>query len=413
MTTVETRRFHPLVLGVAIAAIALLLFFIVHAFTRDTVEVRISPVTRENLISTVSTNGKVEPIAEFQAHASVAGVVQKVYVEVGQKVKAGDLLLKMDDTDALARLATANSTLSTAQASASDIRGGGSQLERIGATSEISHAQAQLQQATANLAGLRRLQEKGAASTSEVAAAEQRVQTATGVLHDAQQRSTGRYSSGDQNRSQAQLADAHASVTAAQSAYASANIRAPFAGTVYSLPVSVYDFVPFGEPLLDLADLDRIQIRAYFDEPEIGKLAPGQAVKIIWDAKPNQVWHGHIDRAPTTVITYGTRSVGECIVTVDDAHGDLLPNTNVTVTVTTSQRFNALSIPREALHSEGANDFVYRVVKKKLVRTTVQVGVVNLTRVEITSGLSENDVVALGATSNRDLSAGLEVSTIE
>jgi HlyD family secretion protein len=190
-------------------------------------------------------------------------------------------------------------------------------------------------------------------------------------------------------------------------------MRSPLAGTVYSIPVSAYDFVPAGEDLLDVADLNRIQIRAYFDEPEIGKLAIGQAVKVEWPAKPNQTWHGHISRAPTTVITYGTRNVGECIIAVDDARGDLLPNTNVTVTVTTSQRFNVLSIPREGLHTEGMSDFVYRVVGDKLVRTPVQIGVVNLTRVEITSGLTEKDTVALSATSNRDLTNGLAVKVVE
>ena len=85
----------------------------------------------------------------------------------------------------------------------------------------------------------------------------------------------------------------------------------------------------------------------------------------------------------------------------------------MTVTVTTSQRFNVLSIPREALHTEGASDFVYRVMEGKLVRTPVVVGVVNLTRVEITSGLSEKDTVALSATSNRDLANGLAVKAVE
>ena len=135
--------------------------------------------------------------------------------------------------------------------------------------------------------------------------------------------------------------------------------------------------------------------------------------RITWDAKPNQTWHGHISRAPSTVIVYGTRNVGECIITVDDAQGDLLPNTNVVVTVTISQRFNVLTIPREALRTEGANSFVYRIVQDKLVRTPVQVGVQNLNRVEILSGLSEKDIVALNATSNRDLSNGLAVKIVE
>jgi HlyD family secretion protein len=136
-------------------------------------------------------------------------------------------------------------------------------------------------------------------------------------------------------------------------------------------------------------------------------------VRIAWDAKPNQAWHGHISRAPSTVITYGTRNVGECLITVDDAHGDLLPNTNVVVTVTTAQRFNAITIPREALHTEAGN-FVYRVINNKLVRTPVQVGAAtNLIRAEITGGLTEKDTVALGASNNRELSNGLPVKIID
>jgi HlyD family secretion protein len=228
-------------------------------------------------------------------------------------------------------------------------------------------------------------------------------------------RSTQRYSAPDRARAEAQLADARAGVAAAQKGYANVNVRSPLEGTVYSIPVARYDFVQAGEDLMDVADLNKIQIRAYFDEPEIGNLAVGQAVQILWEGKPNRVWHGHVSRVPTTVIAYGTRSVGECIIAVDDAKEDLLPNTNVTVTVTTQQRFNVLSIPREALHTEGsARDFVYRVVHNKLVVTPVHVGVVNLTRVEITGGLTDKDTVALGATnSNRDLSNGLAVKVVE
>jgi HlyD family secretion protein len=381
-------------------------------FTREVIGIRASAVTHQNLLSTVSTNGRIEPIEYFQAHAPAPGVVSKIYVEVGQKIKKGDLLVTMDDAEATSRLATARSSLSTAQATAHDRSQGGSQEERIALAADLTRAQQQQQQAEKDLAALKQLQQKGAASAGEVAAAQQRVDSSNASLTSLKMRQTNRYSATDKDRVQAQVNDARAAVAAAQITYANANIRAPFPGTVYSIPVSQYDFVPAGEDLMDIADLNRIQVRAYFDEPEIGKLAVGQAVKIVWDAKPNQTWHGHISRAPSTIITYGTRNVGECIITVDDAQGDLLPNTNVTVTVTTSQRFNVLSVPREALHTEGG-DFVYRVVQGKLVRTPVQVGATNLTRVEIMSGLTEKDTVALNATSNRDLTNGLNVKIVE
>jgi HlyD family secretion protein len=412
MPTTETRRLNPVLLWVTFLAVIVFAVIAAHFFSRELVEVRVAPVSNQNLSKPVSTNGKVEPIEEFPATALAPGVVAKIYVEVGQKVKAGDLLIKMADSDAVARLATAKSTLQSAESGLQDMTQGGTQDERIGLSGDMARAQLQQQQATGDLAALKQLQQKGAASPSEVASAEQRLQTADSTLKGLQLRSTQRYSATDKSRSEAQVADAKATVAAAEKSYANDNIRSTLSGTVYSIPVSTYDFVPAGESLMDVADLNRIQIRAYFDEPTIGALAVGQAVKIIWDAKPDQIWHGHISRAPTTVITYGTRFVGECIITVDDARGDLLPNTNVTVTVTTSQRFNVLSVPREALHTDGG-DYVFRVVDGKLVRTPVKVGLVNLTRAEITKGLTDKDTVALSATSNHELSNGLAVKIAE
>jgi HlyD family secretion protein len=412
MPTTETRRFGPITVWAIFLSVIALAFIIFRSTTRDLIEVHAATVDHQNMVSAVSTNGKVEPIGEFQAYAPAAGVIAKVYVEVLQKVKAGDLLIKMDDSDAVARLATANATLRTAEATLHDLEQGGSQEERITLSGDLSRAELQQQQAQKDLTALQQLQQTGAASVSEVVAAQQRLQAANASLQNIQSRTTQRYSSADKARVEAQVADARAALQAAQSTYNSYNIRTPQAGTVYSIPVSTYDFVPAGENLIDVADLNRIQVHAYFDEPEIGKLSVGQAVKITWDAKPTQTWHGHITIAPTTVVTYGTRNVGECLITVDDARGDLLPNTNVIVTVTVAQRFNTLSIPREALHTDNG-DFVYRIVGNKLVRTPVQVGLVNLIRAEITSGLSEKDIVARNAVNNRELTNGLPVKVVD
>jgi len=127
--------------------------------------------------------------------------------------------------------------------------------------------------------------------------------------------------------------------------------------------------------------------------------------------KPNPDLDGHISIAPTTVITYGTAR-RRVIITVDDARGDLLPNTNVNVPLPPRSVSMHFSIPREALHTDGG-DFVYRVVNGKLVRTPVQVGVANLIRVEITSGLTEKDTLALRCHQQRELSNGLAVKIVD
>jgi HlyD family secretion protein len=394
---------------VALAACAAI--FSYYKLNHTEVMVRSALVERQDIVSTVSTNGKVEPSDLFQAHAPMPGDVAQIFVNLNDKVKPGQELVKMDDSDASKAVAAARANLQSSIASQNAIKQGGTQDERLTANADLASAKLQQQQAAASVASLKKLQAQGAASANEVAAAEQKLTDAQARVSQLQVRRSGRYGSEDIATQQSMVNQAKASLFAAQSDYAAVDIRAPFAGTVYAIPVSQYDFVNAGEMLLEVADLTKLQVRAYFDEPEVGKLAVGQPVTIVWDAKPNLVWHGHVLEAPTTIINYNTtRNVGECLISVDDAHGDLLPNTNVTVTVTTQRHPNVLSLPREALHTDGGKNFVYKIVDGKLVRTDIQVGTgINLTRFEITAGLGQGDVVALGATTEADLTDGLRV----
>jgi HlyD family secretion protein len=413
MPTLEVKRTNPVLVGGAGLLIIVALVFGIRSLTRERVQVRIAHASFQNLLRQVSTNGKVEPIQEFQAHAAAPGEVAKLYIEVGDQVKPGTLLVKMADSQVQQQIADSQLSISAAQVGLDTIRQNGSQDERLGMASDLNKTKLDQVQAAKDLAALQELQQKGAASAAEINTAQQRLAAVNASLAALQSRSTGRFSPNELARARQQLADAHAQHAAALSNYAGANIRSTIAGTVYSVPISEYDYVNAGEELVDVADLNRVRVRAYFDEPEIGNLLDGQPVKIAWDAKPGKTWHGHIYRTPTTVITYGTRNVGECIITVDDAKGDLLPNTNVIVTVTTREDDNVLSVPREALRTDGPQSYVFRVVSKHLVRTPVQVGVVNLTRAEITSGLSVKDVVALNAPNNTDLSDGLAIKPVE
>jgi HlyD family secretion protein len=397
-------------------AIVVVVGFFLYMRRKPVVQVRIARVSRQDVASFASTNGKVEPIVDFQAHAPSPGTVAKLYVHVGEQVRAGQQLLRMDSADAASRVSAAEATVQTSQAALQNMQQGGTQDERLAQQADLAAAQTQIQQAQATLATDQKLLAQGAASPNEVALAQQQLTTAQQKVVQIKKRMQDRYGNVDVSAQRAQVEQARAGLTAAQTGYADVDIHAPFAGTVYSVPVAQYDFVQSGQALINVADLNKLQIRAYFDEPEIGRLAAGQPVRIEWAARPNQVWHGHVEQAPTTVITYGTRNVGECLITVDDAHGDLLPNTNVTVTVTTAQHNNVLSVPREALHTQGSVNFVYKIVNNKLIRTPVEIApsaVVNLTRAEITGGLNEGDLIVLEATSEVDLSNGMAVEPVE
>jgi len=155
-----------------------------------------------------------------------------------------------------------------------------------------------------------------------------------------------------------------------------------------------------------------LRVRAYFDEPEIGDLAVGQNILIVWDGRPGKQWHGHIAALPSTIVTYTTRNVGEVLVTMDDADDGLLPDSHVTVTVTTSSEPNLLTVPREAVHVENGKPYVYRIVGGALQRTSVTTGIFNLTDEAITSGLKDGDVVATVSLNGMALEEGEPVKVI-
>jgi HlyD family secretion protein len=138
----------------------------------------------------------------------------------------------------------------------------------------------------------------------------------------------------------------------------------------------------------------------------------GQPVEIKWDARPGKSWHGHIERLPSNVITYGTRNVGEVLIQIDDADRNLLPNANVTVTATTSSDANALSIPREALRSENGKTYVYKISGEELKKTFVVTGAINLTQVAIVSGLKSGELVATGTTTGQPLQEGVPITRV-
>jgi len=393
------------------AVLLVIVFFAMRALTREQLPVREARVSRQRLENAISTNGRVEPEFNYEIHSPLSTTVKAVYVHQGDLVPAGKLLLELDDVQAHARLAAAESGVKAAQAQLDAATHNGTLQERQGAAADLARTRIDRDQASASLDALTRLKSSGAVSASEVTAAQERLDTAEAALHAAEESSQSRYAPSDIARTQAALSEAESGVAAAQDVEARTAPHAPFAGTVYTLNAGRSEFAEEGKLLLQLADLHQMHVVAYFDEPEIGRLAVGQKAQIKWDgdAKPGRIWQGHIVRVPTTVIAYTTRTVGETLVDIDGGDGGLLPDTNVTVTVTTSAEADALTIPREALHVENGKTYVFKVVGDSLVRTPVNVGTSNLVLTPILSGLEEGDIVATGTTNGLPLQEGIPI----
>jgi HlyD family secretion protein len=389
---------------VALALLAAAILW--HYSSREAIQVRMSPAETGELVTSLPTNGVVQPTHNFAAYSPMTGTVKAVYVHEGEKVTKGQLLISLDDSVARTQVSSALAAVRGAQAQLEALRHGGTRHEQITLTSDIDKAKAARNQQAATLATLEKLQQQGAASTSEVDAARRSLAADDAGLQAMDQQQTQGYAPIDLQHATANLENAQAAYASALDTVRKENVRAPLAGTVYSVSTRTSDFVSGGSQLLQMADLRQIQVQAYFDEPEIGKLAVGEPVTIVWAALPNRVWHGHVIRTPSTIIRYGTRNVGEALVSVDDADETLLPNTNVTITVVLQDLKNVLLIPREALRIDDSGDYVYGVDHGRLKRIRVTIAALNLMKVQIVSGLHPGDVVVLSAVDGSTLHNG-------
>jgi HlyD family secretion protein len=400
-------------LGIVLAAgLGVLLLAAFVSLRSARVPVRAETAVRETISNTISTNGKIEPRENFEAHAPVATTVRKLYVQEGDWVKKGQLLLQLEDADIRAQAARAVAQLRSAQADLTAVRTGGTHDEVLTTQAELVKARTERDAAERNLAAMQKLQQRGAASPAEVEEAEGRLKRAQAQVSLLEQKQKGRYSRPEVSKAQAQAAEGSATYAAAQALLRDANVRAQRDGVVYSLLVREGQYVNPGDLLVQVANLSTVQLRAFVDEPEIGRLAKGQKVTVTWDALPGRRWEGTLTRVPTTVTLRGTRTVGELTCEVANPDLKLLPNVNVSVLVMTARHENALTIPREAVREEGGKRYVFEIVEGELKRREVETSVANLTRIEITRGLKDQAQVALGSESVETLRDGMPVRVV-
>jgi HlyD family secretion protein len=399
---------------VAIAIVlAVVLFAAFNSISGGVIPVRADRVRRGNIRSVISTNGKIEPINNFEAHAPVATTVKSVLVREGEHVKRGQLLLRLDDAEALTNAAKAVAELRGAQADFNAIQTGGTREEILTTDAQLVKARADRENARRSLEALGHLQKGGAASVGEVREAEAQFNAAQANVNLLEQKLKDRYSKPEIAHVEAQKGEAQAAYDAATDVLNKSNVKAPFDGVVYSVPVRAGNYVSPGTLLLQEADLSQVRVRAFVDEPDVGRLASGERVEVTWDALPGRLWQTQLLSVPAAVTALGSRNVGEITANLNNTDFKLLPNTNVTVQIITAEHNNVLVVPREALRMEDSTPYVYRIEDDQLRREPVKTSIVNLTQAEVTQGLSANQLVALGSLSTKPLRDNQPVKVVQ
>ena len=358
--------------------------------------VGIALVHAETLVSTLSTNGKVEPFEWRAVHAETKGMAGEVNVAEGRSVEAGSVLATLTDPSAQASLDAAEAKVSEAQANLASLEGGPKPAELTEIDNSLARANVDLQQAERERAALERLAAQHAATGAEVTAAGNKVeQLRVQIAGLEKRRRTMPATAPDVAAARARLQDAQAALELVNRQAAQSEIHAPIGGVVYGLAIRPGAYLNPGDLVANIGLMNRLRVRVYIDEPELGRVAKQQPVTITWQALPGKQWQGVVDQMPATIETLGSRQVGQVICVIENPGRELVPGTNVDALIRTAVVDHALTIPKETLHHDAAGDYVLVLKGDTLERRTVKTGASSVTRIQVTDGLAEGESVAM------------------
>lgn len=381
------RWLFRLGLFLALVAIGVLLRFTV--FKPDPVPVTVFIVARGRVDATVTNSkaGTVRTRHRARLSTEVGGRVAEIAVHKGDRVKTGDVLVRIDDTQYRAQLANAEQALTVARAGEKEACLAQGLAERnFGRAQELARG---------GIMSAERLDQTGSGrdvSRASCEAAQARVGQLGSQLH------------------------------VVKAELAKTVVRAPFAGVVAELTVEQGEWVtpsPPGIPMpavLDLLDPDSIYVSAPLDEVDREKVAVGQPLRITLDAFPGKTVAGKVSRIAPYILDVAEQSrTFELEGSFDDAGfaRTLPPGASADVEVILSARDNVLRIPTYAL-AEGKKVLVVasecpsegglggKVASLLtgasgdcLVTRTVRAGLKNWEFIEVTEGLKEGERIVV------------------
>jgi HlyD family secretion protein len=350
---------------------------------------------RETLISSLSTNGKVEPIEWMPVRAERAGVITRISVARGQSVHEGDPLVELDTRVANADVSRAQAAIQEARAQQKVLSEGGRAAERQQIESDLARARLDLAAAQKSFLATERLVAKQAATRQELDSSKQLVDQLQLRIQGLERNKAALVTPTDKDIAKARLQEAQSAAEVAQTNLALSIIRAPMDGTLYDFDLKPGSYLNPGDLIAKVGRLDRVRVTVYVDEPDLGRVRQGEPVVITWDALPGHQWKGEVDKLPAQIVPLGTREVGEVGCVIENPDRDLLPNSNINAEIQATVVKDAITIPKEAIRREGSDTGVMLLDGDHAVWRKINLGISNYTRSQVLSGLNAGDAIAL------------------
>lgn len=362
-----------ILIAAAVVIAAIVLWLVLRPSKGEGITLETTPTSRITIRNSVTATGTVEPVTEVEVGTQVSGIIDRLYVDYNDVVKAGQLIAEMDKV-------TLQAELESAQA-------------------ELANCKAEYDYQTKNYARTKALHEKALVSDQEY-------DDAT-YLYE---------------KSRAAYDQAKAAMVKVERNLGYATITSPIDGVVISRAVEEGQTVAAGfetPTLFTIAnDLTQMQVIADVDEADIGQVADGQRVEFTVDAYPDDTFSGTVEQVRLEATTESSVVTYEVVITAYNPDLKLKPGLTANVTIYTLEKEQALAVPTKALRfvpdaellgevgvtvggsatSAPGKREVWVMRGRELRPCLVTTGAASGDLTEITEGLTDSDTVAVELT---------------
>ncbi|MGI9862786.1 efflux RND transporter periplasmic adaptor subunit [Moorella naiadis] len=346
------------------------------------VPVEVAKVARGTITQPARVTGTVQAGTTINVTAAMPGKLKAVLVNVGDRVSQGQVIARLDDSDAAARLAQARAGLDQARTAPAQAEAGIKQAE-----ARVKQAEAQASLDAANLQRTQTLFDQGAASQQQLdaartaaAASQENLAAAQGALEAARAGLAA---------SQAGIATASAAVRQAEVALENTYIKAPADGVVAARLLEPGETAQ--GPVITLVTTGNLQVEINVTEEDVNYLRPGNKVSVAVPAAGDKTLASRV--ASVSPAADERTHLYQVKIDLPAAPAEVKPGMAATVVFPTRQAANALLVPKNAVVNRSGQNVVYTVVDGKAAGRAVTTGLDDGKNVEILKGLDDNAVI--------------------
>ena len=371
----------------------------------------IALVARRDLSATVTATGTIKAMvgAEVKVGSRIPGRVEQLAVQVGDRVKPGQVIARLEQEDLRAAVEKARADLAVAEAKLATVRNGARAQEIQTAEAALRQAEANRLLAQVNLDRYRQLYQDRGIALQVVDTAARDYDVSVAQARTAREQLSlirEKYTAEDLQVAEAEVAQAKAALRIAEANLGYATITAPMGGVVASVSTQQGETVTSGSAaaqaptFVTIIDLNRLQVDAYVDETDIGKVRVGQEATFSVDAFPDKEFSGKVTAIYPKALIQQNVVTYDVVIAIDNREGLLRPDMTTNTTITVAKREKVLAIPNQAVRREEGDRVVFVQEGDRLVRRPVKTGWKDKTFTEVLSGLKEGERVVVGEIEN-------------